>query len=97
MRIDLEQSQIDFVRETLADVDTRAYDPIYKTTIDRVVLSSVKEGSGFVNKVVIEESEVFTIIEALQERSEHAQTPEDVKSACTDMLTYIEESTGLTL
>ena len=97
MRINFEKDQVDFVKETLKDVDSRSYDPVFKNTIDRVILSSLKEGGTIVNRVVIEESEVYTIMEALQERSEYAQTEASVKEKCTDLLAYINDTTGLSI
>jgi hypothetical protein len=102
MKIAFTQDQIDFLKETLVEVDSRAYDPVYKNTVDRVALSSVEEFdkngvAKTVQKVVVEEFEVFTLIEALQERSEHMSTSDEVKAQCNDLLEFINENTGLSL
>jgi len=101
MRIDFDNNQLEFIRETLTEVDSRAFDPVYKNTVERVKVSKVEERSGetkqIVDKVVLEEFEVYTIIEALQERAEYRETNKDNKKKCEDLIAYIDQTTGLSL
>lgn len=98
MKIDFNEEEVSFLKETLAQVDKRSYDPVYKNTIDRISIGSFEDRSGNVTKrVLLEEFEVYTLIEALQDRAEHLNSNDDSKNKCENLIKSIHEKTGLSL
>jgi hypothetical protein len=99
MKIDFSKQQVDSLKSILAKVDTKAVDPSYTNMVDRLTLE--KRGSDSFETVMIEETEVYTLIEALNNYREdfedaHGVSDED-KEVATGIAEFIEEATGLSL
>jgi hypothetical protein len=65
MKIEWNSDQVDTIVKALEAVDKKSYDPIYGNLVERIELKDIE---GYAEAVVVlEEFEVFTVIEAVNE------------------------------
>lgn len=100
MKIILRQENYKFLIDALVVVDKRAYDPIYKNIRSRIESTASKDGADMA--IFLEESEIFHMLDALNEYTEEAETgkyaPEEKKQRAKeakDMTAILNKATGI--
>lgn len=102
MKIVLRQEEYDFLISALGVADKRSYDPVYKNVRQRIEVSAFKDGIDRV--VVLEESEVFSVLEALSEYIEesengkyNAEEKKNRTSNAKNMTAILNKATGISI
>jgi len=97
MKIELSKADYEYTKEILTEVDSSAYDPVYRGMIER--MEATKKTKANEVSVILEEFEIFNVLEAFNYYTDALEVrgnTEEIKKASA-LTKKVSASTGLSL